>query len=83
MHTIWNRDPGVFGAAWTNEQLNTEIIVDGIHSHPASVHMFYAKGNEHMYLITMRCVQKEGNCEYDLGGQNVIVKEKARLASGA
>ena len=36
-----HRDPGVFGAAWTNEQLNTEIIVDGIHSHPASVHIAY------------------------------------------
>ena len=44
-----HRDPGVFGAAWTNEQLNTEIIVDGIHSHPASVHIAYKqKGNEHV-----------------------------------
>lgn len=81
-----HRDPGVFGAAWTNEQLNTEIIVDGIHSHPASVHIAYKqKGNEHMYLITdaMRAKGMEDG-EYDLGGQNVIVKGKeARLASGA
>lgn len=81
-----HRDPGVFGAAWTNKGLNTEIIVDGVHSHPASVNIAYKqKGNEHMYLITdaMRAKgMKDG--EYDLGGQNVIVKGKeARLASGA
>ena len=81
-----HRDPGVFGAAWTNEGLNTEIIVDGIHSHPASVNIAYKqKGNDHIYLITdaMRAKgMKDG--EYDLGGQNVIVKgEEARLESGA
>ena len=81
-----HRDPGVFGAAWTNEGLNTEIIGDGIHSHPASVKIAYKqKGNEHMYLITdaMRAKgMKDG--EYDLGGQNVIVRgQEARLASGA
>ena len=81
-----HRDPGVFGAAWTNEGLNTEIIGDGIHSHQASVKIAYKqKGNEHMYLITdaMRAKgMKDG--EYDLGGQNVIVRgQEARLASGA
>ncbi|PNZ69492.1 N-acetylglucosamine-6-phosphate deacetylase [Staphylococcus croceilyticus] len=81
-----HRDPGVFGAAWTNKGLNTEIIADGVHSHPASVNIAYKqKGNKHMYLITdaMRAKgMKDG--EYDLGGQNVIVKGKeARLASGA
>ncbi|MGW9855735.1 N-acetylglucosamine-6-phosphate deacetylase [Staphylococcus hominis] len=81
-----HRNPGVFGAAWTNESLNTEIIGDGIHSHPAAVEIAYKqKGNTHMYLITdaMRAKgMKDG--EYDLGGQNVIVKGKeARLESGA
>ncbi|MBC3134484.1 N-acetylglucosamine-6-phosphate deacetylase [Staphylococcus warneri] len=81
-----HREPGVFGAAWLNQNLNTEIIVDGVHSHPAAVAMAYQnKGNEHMYLITDAMRAKgmpEG--EYDLGGQNVIVKnEEARLDSGA
>lgn len=81
-----HRNPGVFGAAWTNQSLNTEIIGDGIHSHPAAVDIAYKqKGNMHMYLITdaMRAKgMKDG--EYDLGGQNVIVKGKeARLESGA
>ena len=81
-----HRNPGVFGAAWTNQSLNTEIIGDGIHSHPAAVDIAYKqKGSTHMYLITdaMRAKgMKDG--EYDLGGQNVIVKGKeARLENGA
>ncbi|CVY23975.1 N-acetylglucosamine-6-phosphate deacetylase [Staphylococcus hominis] len=81
-----HRNPGVFGAAWTNQSLNTEIIGDGIHSHPAAVDIAYKqKGHTHMYLITdaMRAKgMKDG--EYDLGGQNVIVKGKeARLENGA
>ena len=32
-----HREPGVFGAAWLNKGLNTEMIVDGVHSHPASI----------------------------------------------
>lgn len=81
-----HRNPGVFGAAWTNQSLNTEIIGDGIHSHPAAVDIAYKqKRPTHMYLITdaMRAKgMKDG--EYDLGGQNVIVKGKeARLENGA
>ena len=30
-----HREPGVFGAAWLNDALHTEMIVDGTHSHPA------------------------------------------------
>ena len=42
-----HREPGVFGAAWLNQNLNTEIIVDGVHSHPAAVAMAYQnKGND-------------------------------------
>lgn len=81
-----HRDPGVFGAAWLNQNLNTEIIVDGIHSHPAAVALAYKnKGNENLYLITDAMRAKgmpEG--EYDLGGQNVIVRNsEARLDTGA
>ncbi len=50
-----------------NDALNTEMIADGTHSHPASVAIAYRmKGNERFYLITDAIVQKvlpEG--EYD------------------
>lgn len=81
-----HRAPGVFGAVWTNDHINAEAIVDGVHSHPAAVKTaFKMKGNQHFYLITDAMRAKgmpDGN--YDLGGQNVIVKgSEARLASGA
>ena len=80
-----HREPGIFGAAWLNDKLNTEVIVDGIHAHPAAVNIAYRlKGNKHFYLITDAMRAKgmpDGN--YDLGGQNVIVKNnEARLADG-
>ncbi|UTB84603.1 N-acetylglucosamine-6-phosphate deacetylase [Staphylococcus carnosus] len=81
-----HRAPGVFGAVWTNDEINAEAIVDGIHSHPAAIKTaFRMKGNQHFYLIT-DAMRAKGmpDGEYDLGGQNVIVKgSEARLASGA
>lgn len=81
-----HRNPGIFGSAWTNDHIHTEIIGDGVHSHPAAVNIAYKqKGNERMYLITDAMRAKgmpEG--EYDLGGQNVIVKDnEAHLATGS
>lgn len=81
-----HRNPGLSGAAWLNDELSTESIVDGIHSHPASVKIAYKqKGNKHFFLIT-DAMRAKGmpDGEYDLGGQNVVVKgSEARLASGA
>ncbi|WP_394523510.1 N-acetylglucosamine-6-phosphate deacetylase [Staphylococcus xylosus] len=81
-----HRNPGLSGAAWLNDELSTESIVDGIHSHPASVKLAYKqKGNKRFFLIT-DAMRAKGmpDGEYDLGGQNVVVKgSEARLASGA
>lgn len=81
-----HREPGVFGAAWTNDTLSTELIVDGIHSHPAAVKIaLKQKGNKQFLLIT-DAMRAKGmpDGEYDLGGQNVHVKgAEARLESGA
>lgn len=81
-----HRNPGVFGAAWTNPFLHCELIGDGIHSHPASVDIaFKMKGTSHMYLITDAMRAKGlGPGVYDLGGQNVTVTNgTARLENGA
>ncbi|MDW8799445.1 N-acetylglucosamine-6-phosphate deacetylase [Staphylococcus pseudoxylosus] len=81
-----HRNPGLSGAAWVNDELSTESIVDGIHSHPASIKIAYKqKGNKRFFLIT-DAMRAKGmpDGEYDLGGQNVIVKgSEARLTSGA
>lgn len=81
-----HRKPGVVGMALTNDNIHTELIVDGLHAHPASVKLaITAKGNEKFYLITdaMRAKGKPDGV-YDLGGQAVIVKDgEARISSGA
>lgn len=81
-----HRNPGLSGAAWVNDKLSTESIVDGIHSHPASIKIAYKqKGNKRFFLIT-DAMRAKGmpDGEYDLGGQNVKVKgSEARLASDA
>lgn len=81
-----HRNPGLSGAAWVNDELSTESIVDGIHSHPASIKIAYKqKGNKRFFLIT-DAMRAKGmpDGEYDLGGQNVVVKgSEARLTSGA
>ncbi|MEB7753391.1 N-acetylglucosamine-6-phosphate deacetylase [Staphylococcus pseudoxylosus] len=81
-----HRNPGLSGAAWVNDELSTESIVDGIHSHPASVKIAYKqKGNKRFFLIT-DAMRAKGmpDGEYDLGGQKVVVKgSEARLTSGA
>ena len=54
--------------------------------HPTAVKLAYQlKGHEHFYLITDAMRAKGmSDGEYDLGGQNVIVKgSEARLASGS
>ncbi|PNZ37209.1 N-acetylglucosamine-6-phosphate deacetylase [Mammaliicoccus vitulinus] len=84
--TFTHREPGVFGAALTDERLTTEVIVDGIHSHPAAVKLAYlAKGNENFCIIT-DAMRAKGMSEgkYDLGGQDVYVENnEARLKSGS
>lgn len=80
-----HRSPGAFGAAWLNDQLSAEVIVDGVHSHPAAVAIAYRmKGRDRFYLIT-DAMRAKGMSDgtYDLGGQDVIVKNQtARLSDG-
>jgi N-acetylglucosamine-6-phosphate deacetylase len=84
MTPLNHRNPGVVGAAMVSD-IFSELIADNIHVHPAVQKIIYKqKGKERIILITdsMRaCLLGEG--EYDLGGQNVFVKNgEARLASG-
>ncbi|WP_239711001.1 MULTISPECIES: N-acetylglucosamine-6-phosphate deacetylase [unclassified Mammaliicoccus] len=84
--TFTHREPGVFGVALTNERLTTEVIVDGVHSHPAAVKLAYlAKGNENFCIITDAMRAKGmSDGKYDLGGQDVYVKNnEARLENGS
>jgi N-acetylglucosamine-6-phosphate deacetylase len=85
MRGFHHREPGVAGAALAHHELKVEMIVDGIHIHPAIVKSTYrTKGASEIILITdaMRAKGlKDGT--YDLGGQKVQVSnQKALLSDG-
>ena len=84
MTPLNHREPGVVGAALTSDVF-TELIADTIHVNQELFQFILDnKGKDKMILITdsMRagCMK---DCKYDLGGQEVIVKDgAARLSSG-
>lgn len=80
-----HREPGAFGAAWLNDDLKTECIVDGVHSHPAAVNIAYRlKGRDRFMVITDAMRAKGlGDGESELGGQKVnVIGNEARLEDG-
>ncbi len=85
MRGIHQREPGVVTAALLSETVMAELIVDGVHLHPAIVQLILKiKSSDKLVLVTdaMRA-QCLGDGRYDLGGQVVTVKNNiARLADG-
>ncbi|MCU7557330.1 N-acetylglucosamine-6-phosphate deacetylase [Macrococcus capreoli] len=80
-----HRAPGAFGAAWLNDNLTTECIIDGVHSHPAAVDIAYRlKGRDRFIVITDAMRAKGlGDGVSELGGQQVYVNgNEARLKDG-
>ncbi|MFP4079006.1 MAG: N-acetylglucosamine-6-phosphate deacetylase [Candidatus Izemoplasmataceae bacterium] len=85
MRAFSHREPGIIGACLSEDALYSELIVDGIHLHPAAVKLAYrSKSPDRLILISdaMRATGlPEG--EYDLGGQKVYTKDgQARLEDG-
>ena len=85
MSPFHHRNPGVVGAALTEDGLTVEVIADFIHSHPTAVELaFRQKGAQRLILIT-DAIRAKGLAPgvYDLGGQDVQVTQRdARLADG-
>jgi N-acetylglucosamine-6-phosphate deacetylase len=53
MRALDHRDPGILGAALTNDALSADIIADGVHVDASVVRLFLrAKGAERAVLIT-------------------------------
>jgi N-acetylglucosamine-6-phosphate deacetylase len=81
---LHHRFPGAIGAAMDSD-IVCELIVDNLHVHPAMQRVLLkVKGLKNIILITdaMRA-SLLGEGQYDLGGQNVIVKQgEARLEDG-
>jgi len=85
MRGIHQRAPGTAGALLLDDRVTTELIVDGIHLHPAIVRLVLkTKGREKLILITDG-IRATGlaDGEYELGGQKVTVGNgAARLVDG-
>lgn len=76
MRPLDHRDPGILGAALSDDRLTADIIADGIHVHPSMVRLFLAaKGPERAILITDAIsATGMGDGKYKLGGLEVEVK---------
>ncbi|OUM93251.1 N-acetylglucosamine-6-phosphate deacetylase, partial [Caldibacillus debilis] len=85
MKGIHHREPGTAGAALLFDELTVELIADGIHVRPEMFRLILqAKGLDRVVLITdamrAKCLK---NGVYDLGGQDVHVRDgKALLSDG-
>lgn len=86
MRSLHHREPGILGAALTDEEVICEIIADGIHVHPEMVKLLYQiKGSENLILITdsIRGAGMPEGSEYELDGRMVrCLNGSARLSDG-
>jgi N-acetylglucosamine-6-phosphate deacetylase len=85
MRGMHQREPGAVTAALLSADVMVELILDGVHLHPAIAKLTgRLKGWDKIVLVTdaMRAKCLADGC-YDLGGQSVYVKEgQAQLADG-
>ncbi len=85
MRGIHQREPGAVTAALLSDAVMGELIVDGVHLHPAIVELaLKLKSKNNLVLVTdamrAKCL---GEGVYDLGGQTVEVKKGiAQLEDG-
>ncbi len=84
MRPLEHRDPGILGSVLTNEQVSTDIIVDGIHLDPSIVKLVaHAKGHEQTVLITdATSATGMPDGQYHLGSFEVEVKDGKCMANG-
>ncbi|MDD6883664.1 MAG: amidohydrolase family protein, partial [Eubacteriales bacterium] len=81
---LLHRDPGVVGAALTDDRVSCELIADTFHIHKGLFSLVARQKGEKLCLIT-DCTRAGGlaDGEYTLGGQPIFVKGiECRLADG-
>lgn len=79
-----HRNPGVVGAALTDDRVTCELIADMFHIHPALFGLVARAKGDQLILVT-DCTRAGGlaDGEYSLGGQPIFVRGvECRLADG-
>ena len=76
MPAIHHRNPGVIPACVENENVQAEIICDGYHIHPASVHLAFSMFKNRMILVSDSgsCAGQPEGYQFDLGGQMAEIR---------
>lgn len=85
MSPFHHREPGAIGAAFLEDCLTVELIVDLIHSHPKSIELAFRQKNASRIILITDAIRAKGLApgSYDLGGQDVEVSHTdARLHDG-
>lgn len=86
MTSLHHRRPGVVGAVLNRDDIYAELILDGIHLHPATANLVLrAKGLDRMVLITdaIAATGAGDGTYYGFGGQKITVKNGSpQLDSG-
>ncbi len=85
MSGMSHREPGVVGAVFDDDRVYAELICDGHHIHPAVLRSAFRLLGDRALIISdsMRANGFAEGEEYDLGGQQVTVKDgKATLQDG-
>lgn len=84
MPAIHHRKPGVIGAASENENVQAELICDGLHAHPSAVRMAFKMFSGRICIVSdaLRCCGMPDG-QYELGGQEVFLSGGiAKLSDG-
>ncbi|MGO4546224.1 N-acetylglucosamine-6-phosphate deacetylase [Paenibacillus sp. 2TAB23] len=85
MRPIHHRDPGLIVAAFEEEKVSLQAIVDGVHLHPAIIRLMHRlKGADGVVLITDALqAMGMGDGQYHFGGNHTeVVDGVARLQDG-
>jgi N-acetylglucosamine-6-phosphate deacetylase len=85
MPPLHHREPGLAGAALSDERVTVGLIVDGIHIHPALVKSIWQITNDGRLNLVSDAIAALGLAPgtYQLGGKTVIVdQESCRLSDG-
>lgn len=85
MRGIHHRQPNAITALLLSTQIIPQLIVDGVHLHPAIVELVFRLKSKHNMVLVTDAMSAKGcdDGEYMLGGQKVYVNNgEARLADG-
>lgn len=85
MNGLTSREAGMVGAVLDSNNVNAELICDGIHISPATLRITFKALGEDRTIVISDAMMAAGlaDGDYTLGGQRVIKKDgAARLADG-